>query len=184
MSSDIDLDADELKYLAIQASRNSDIEHALMYLKHAIRQQPADGELRYLLAAEHAQLGMYDRAAEEMTVALDLNPDMHTARLQLGLLHLTAGRVEPARSMLKRLTELGAESFFSYFATGLECLIQDKFAACRTALEHGIALNDQNLALNGDMQKIIDALPATDEAETNDASSVWLSAYKRNSDAH
>jgi tetratricopeptide (TPR) repeat protein len=184
MNNDIDLDADELKYLAIQASRNSETEHALMYLKHAIRQRPADGELLYLLAAEHAQLGMYDRAAEEMTAALECNPEMHTARLQLGLLHLTAGRIDAARSMLQRLAGLGAESYFSYFATGLECLIQDQFPACRAALERGISINDENPALNGDMQKIIDALPLTNQPETSDASSVWLSGYERNSDAH
>jgi len=184
MNNDIDLDADELKYLAIQASRKSETEHALMYLKHAIRKQPADGELLYLLAAEHAQLGMYDRATEEMTAALNLNPDIHTARLQLGLLHLTEGRVDAARSVLQRLVGLGTENYFSYFATGLEYLIQDQFPACRVALERGISMNDENSALNGDMQKIIDALPVTSQLEASDASSVWLSAYERNNDAH
>lgn len=183
MNNDIDLDADELKYLAIQASRKSETENALMYLKHAIRKQPADGELLYLLAAEHAQLGMYERAAEEMTAALNLNPDMHTARLQLGLLHLTEGRVDAARSVLQRLAGLGPESYFSYFAAGLEYLIQDQFPACRAALERGISMNNENSALNSDMQKIIDALPATTQPEAGDASSVWLSAYERNNDA-
>lgn len=184
MNNDIDIDADELKYLAIQASRKSETEHALMYLKHAIRKQPADGELLYLLAAEHAQLGMYDRATEEMTAALDLKPDMHTARLQLGLLHLTEGRVDAARSVLQRLVGLGPESYFSYFATGLEFLIQDQFPACRAALERGISINNENAALNNDMQKIIDALPAITPPETGDTGSVWLSAYERNNDAH
>lgn len=184
MSNDIDLDADELKFLAIQASRNAQTEHALMYLKHAIQQQPTDGELLYLLAAEHAQLGMYDRAAEEMTAALDLNPEMHTARLQLGLLHLTSGKVDAVRSMLQRLARLGPGSYFTYFATGLESLIQDQFPACRAALERGIAMNAENPALNGDMQKIIDALPVPSQPESGDTSSVWLSAYERNRDTH
>lgn len=184
MSKDIDLDSDELKFLAIQASRDSRTEHALMYLKHAIQQQPADGELLYLLAAEHAQLGMYDRAAEEMTAALELKPEMHTARLQLGLLHLTAGRVAAAQSMLQHLASLGPDSYFSHFATGLECLIQDQFPDCRAALERGIAMNAENPALNDDMQKIIDALPAPSQPESGDASNVWLSAYERNSGTH
>lgn len=184
MNNDIQLDADELKYLAIQASRNSETQQALMYLKHAILQEPRDGELLYLLAAEHAQLGMYDRAANEMTSALDLNPDMHTARLQLGLLHLTAGKVDAARSVLERLIGLGSENYFNRFATGLEYLIQDQFPACRAALERGISLNHENVALNTDMQKIIDALPVDNQPDTGEVGSVWLSAYERNSDSH
>jgi tetratricopeptide (TPR) repeat protein len=126
---------------------------------------------------------MYERATDEMTAALNLNPDMHTARLQLGLLHLTEGRVDAARSVLQRLVGLGSESYFMYFAAGLEYLMQDQFPACRTALERGISMNNENSALNGDMQKIIDALPVTTQPEAGDASSVWLSAYERNNDA-
>lgn len=184
MNSEIHLDAEELKFLAIQASRNSDAQHALLYLKHAMQQQPGDGELLYLLAAEHAQLGMYERAAEEMTAALNLKPDMHTARLQLGLLHLTAGRGDAALSVLRPLVGLGSESCFSHFATGLEHLVMDQFPACRAALERGISLNQENQALNADMQKIIDALPAPEEPDTSDAGSVWLAAYERNSGSH
>lgn len=184
MDIDIDLDAEELKFLAIQASRNNETQHALSYLKHAIRQQPRDGELLYLLAAEHAQLGMMDRATEEMTHALELNPDMHTARLQLGLLHLTSGRAEPALYALQPLLALGDASCFAHFANGLEKLILDQFAACRAALERGIALNMENPALNADMQKIIDALPPEEQGAAGEAGNVWRSAYEQGDDVH
>jgi tetratricopeptide (TPR) repeat protein len=173
-----ELDAEELKFLAIQASQREEPQQALLYLKHAITQSPQDGELHYLLAAEHAQLGMYDRAAHEMTQALQLKPDMHTARLQLALLHLGAARVEAASADIEVLKKLDANSCFHHFGHGLDHLMHDRFGPCRQALERGIALNHANAALNGDMQKIIAALPEQDDADPD--GSIWLSAYREN----
>ena len=182
MNPDTGLDPQELKFLAIQASRGEQPEQALLYLKRAIRTAPNDGELYYLLAAEHAQLGMYDRAAEEMEHALVLAPDMHTARLQLGLLYLTQANVEASARTLEPLAALEADNCFRLFSTGLMHLMNDRFPACRAALTQGIERNRQNDALNVDMQKILDALPAS-ETPTDTAaadSNVWLSAYKQN----
>jgi tetratricopeptide (TPR) repeat protein len=159
MNSNTDLDPQELKFLAIQASRDNHADQALIYLKQAIRHAPADGELHYLLAAEHAQLGIYDRAAEGMERALALTPGLHTARLQLGLLYLTQANVEASTRTLAPLAERKDGNYFGLFALGLLHLMHDRFPACRAALTQGIALNEENDALNGDMKKILDALP-------------------------
>lgn len=180
MNSDTELDAQELKFLAIQASRSGQADQAIIYLKQAIRHAPQDGELHYLLAAEHAQLGIYDRAAEEMEHALALAPDMHTARLQLGLLYLTQANVEASTRTLEPLSALEKDNCFRLFSSGLLHLMHDRFPACRAALTQGIMRNVQNDALNADMQKILDALPseATEPAPAD--SNVWLSAYRQN----
>ena len=185
MNSNTDLDPQELKFLAIQASRDNRADQALSYLKQAIRQAPADGELHYLLAAEHAQLGMYDRAAEGMERAITLTPGLHTARLQLGLLYLTQADVEASTRTLTPLAEREGGNYFGLFAQGLLHLMHDRFPECRAALTQGIALNNQNNALNGDMQKILDALPppGLEQQQAPAAptdSNVWLSAYKQN----
>jgi hypothetical protein len=63
--------------------------------------------------------------------------------------------------------------------------MQDRFEECRAALEHGIALNAENPALNGDMNKLLNALPAADAPEPEPPSgNVWLSAYRRDEDKH
>ena len=185
MNANADLDPQELKFLAIQASRDNHADQALSYLKQAIRHAPTDGELHYLLAAEHAQLGMYDRAAEGMERALTLAPGMHTARLQLGLLYLTQANAEASTRILAPLAEQEGRNHFGLFALGLLHLMHDRFPACRAALMEGIALNDQNAALNGDMQKILDALPPPglepDQAPAASTdSNIWLSAYRQN----
>jgi tetratricopeptide (TPR) repeat protein len=159
MNSNSSLDPEELKFLAIRASRSKQADQALLYLKQAISAKPQDGELYYLLAAEHAQLGMIDRAADEMEHALLLAPGMHTARLQLGLLYLTQANVEASIRTLEPLFLLKEDNCYRLFSAGLVHLIHDRFPACRAALTQGIACNAQNDALNGDMQKILDALP-------------------------
>lgn len=181
MSNLPDLDAEELKFLAIQASGQKLSDQALLYLKQAILRAPQRGDLFYLMAAEHAQLGMYDRAAEEMEHAIQLAPDLHTARLQLGMLHLGAARVEAAQNALRPLRELAPEHPLHHFGAGLLHLMHDQFPECRAALETGIALNVENPALNGDMKKVIDALPPADDASTPPPAggNVWLSAYRK-----
>ena len=182
MNPDTGLDLQELKFLAIQTSRGEQPEQALLYLKRAIRTAPNDGELYYLLAAEHAQLGMYDRAAEEMEHALMLAPDMHTGRLQLGLLYLTQANVAASARTLEPLAALAPDNCIRLFSTGLMHLMNDRFPACRAALTQGIERNVQNDALNADMQKILEALPVPETpTETAPAdSNVSLSAYNQN----
>lgn len=85
------LDAEELMHLAMRAMRENRDEDALLFLKHAIAQAPADGRLHYSLGALHAELGMAQRAISEITRATELNPELSVAHFQLGLLHV-AGR--------------------------------------------------------------------------------------------
>ena len=173
------LDPEELKFLAIQASRGKQADQALLFLKQAISAKPQDGELYYLLAAEHAQLGMYNRAADEMEHALLLAPGMHTARLQLGLLYLTQANVEASARTLEPLLTLEEDNCFRLFSDGLMHLMHDRFPACHDALTRGIARNVQNDALNGDMQKILDALPSPRLEPSATDGNVWMSASRQ-----
>jgi tetratricopeptide (TPR) repeat protein len=123
---------------------------------------------------------MLERAMEEMERALALSAELHTARLQLALLYLGAQRVEDARRVLQPLQELAPDHALHHFGFGLQYLMQDRFAECRAALEQGIALNVENPALNTDMGKLLDALPALDGSQAPPpGGNVWLSAYRR-----
>ena len=194
MNPDIDLDAEELKYLAIQAISNEQPEQAILYLKRAIAKAPPDGQLLYLLAGEHARIGLYDRAAQGMEQALIVAPGLHSARLQLGLLYLCAARVEQASSTLSPLIAMDEGESLRHFALGLQHLMHDRFLACRAAMEQGMALNVENPALNTDMRRILDMLPDDDGDEDGDEDkdaaqapgdgNLWLSAYRRDEGMH
>ncbi|MBC7381184.1 MAG: hypothetical protein H7346_27615 [Burkholderiaceae bacterium] len=191
------LDEDELLHLAMHASGQDRHDLAIGYLKQIVHRNPRNAIATYLLGAEHAQIGLYPRAMEEMQRAVDMAPTLYAARLQLGLLYLTSAMVEESVATLAPLQDLGDENFYSCFSQGLQHLIRDEFADCRHWLQKGMGLNDENLALNGDMQRILDALPA--EAAAGVGSTTpgapglpgvagkdgknWLSAYQGDDDS-
>jgi len=149
------LDAEELLQLALRASQENHSEEAISYLKRAIAAKPDEGRLHYMLAAEHAQIGLYDRAAEGMAKAVELDPSLVTAYFQLGLLHITSGRVAEAEATWRPLDKLGPQHFLHLFKTGMLHLVRDEFKECETCLERGIKANNFNEALNVDMRRIL-----------------------------
>lgn len=181
------LDPEELLHLALEASRQNDSASAINYLKQAQFAAPTDGRICYLLSAEHAQLGMYDRAVEEMTKAVELDPTLHTASLQLGLLHLTRGNIEMALAAWEPLEQLPKSNPLYLFKHGLVHLAHDELVAAKEQFMKGIALNTGNIPLNHDITRIIDEIdkklgenppPDTPPPTADAGSHVLLSAYK------
>lgn len=150
------LDAEELLHLALAASNRNEADRAIALLKQAIDVEPGHAKAHYMLGAEHAQIGMFDRAAEEMQRALDLDPELDAARFQLGLLQITSQQVDAARATWQPLDRLGIDHYFVLFKTGLEHLARDEFDACLECLRRGIASNQENPPLNVDMQRLIE----------------------------
>lgn len=128
----------------------------LLRLRAAIIRDPGNAELRYLLGAELAQRREYPEAVAEMRTALDIDPHLHFARLQLGLLYLTMAQPHESLATWAPLEELEETAALKAFKRGLEALIRDDFAACIGFLQRGIALNKQNAPLNHDMAQLID----------------------------
>lgn len=136
-------------------------------LRKAVLNDPRNGELRYLLAAEMAQQRDYESAVLEFSAALALNPLLHIARLQLGLLHLTLAQPHHAIGVLGPLEDLDDASALKHFKRGLEALIADDFEACVTHMKAGIALNGENAPLNRDMSLILQKATAALDQEKN-----------------
>jgi tetratricopeptide (TPR) repeat protein len=130
-------------------------------LRKAVLNDPRNAELRYLLAAEYAQAGDYDSAVLEFSAAIALNPLLHVARFQLGLLHLTLGQPHHTTAVLAPLESLDDTAFLKHFKRGLESLIQDDFAASVKSLEKGIELNTTLPPLNKDMRLLLDKIHAS-----------------------
>jgi Flp pilus assembly protein TadD len=146
----------------------------LEQLLEQVRSEPNRGDIRYLLGAQWAAAGRYDMAVAEMTNAVALDPKLHTAHLQLGLLHLTMGRPAEAVAAWRSLDMLDAAEPLRIFKHGLEALIRDDFAGCVTLLEAGIRANHTNSALNRDMAMVIERVrpnvPGSTRTNTVDAS--------------
>ena len=126
-----------------------------------------------------------------MAQALETDPSLEIARFQLGLLHLTSARPEEASQVWAPLGNLPEEHPLHCFKNGLEALARDEFDSCRTWLTKGMALNTTNAPLNGDMQKVLDAIQgqtgtappmSSSDSETTEKEGehVFVSAYKGN----
>jgi tetratricopeptide (TPR) repeat protein len=180
------LDDEELLHLAIEASRKQRHGDAIEYLKDAAVKFPGNAKVRFLLGAEHAQIGLLDRAQDDMSAALELDPALVPARFQLGLLFLVRARIAEASETWKPLDALPESDPYLHFKRGLEYLVQDEFARCEEAISKGLQLNTTNAPLNQDMQRIIDEVKARTQppadgapaAEPEQSAHVLLSAYK------
>ncbi|MCS3806388.1 tetratricopeptide (TPR) repeat protein [Chromobacterium alkanivorans] len=183
------LDQEELFQLALQAMESQQHAEAVALLKQGVRNDGEDARLRYLLGAEYAQIGLFDRAAAEMEQAVALQPGLVMAVFQLGLLHLTQGLPERAEQAWQGLDALAADHPLQLFRQGLSHLIRDEFADCRERLMLGIAANQAAPMLNEDMKRILEqidaqqsAVPETEPAAGGSAGTLLLRGYASSGD--
>lgn len=135
-------------------------EEKLAELRRAAVNDPRNGEIRYLLGAELAHQQRYDEAVLELSAAIALNPLLHTARFQLGLLHLTMAQIQHATAVLAPLENLDDDAALKHFKRGLDALAVDNFPEALASLERGMQLNLDNSPLNVDMKMLADRIKA------------------------
>ncbi len=183
MSQFNNLTQDELLHLAIESTRKGEHGAAISYLKEGVERFPEDGKLAYILGAEFAQIGLYDKAEMEMARAIELDPELYTASFQLGLLQMTLGKVTEAKTTWQHLNSLPNGHSLHLFKSGLEQLAGNQYSTARQYLEQGIAANDFSPDLTRDMQNVLVSIPSDDieseqePTDDNKTGHVWLSAY-------
>ena len=184
------LDATEYLHLAINASNKGDHHAALSYLKEALSREPENAKALYLLAAEYAELGLFDRAIEGMQQCLQLDPNIEMARFQLGLLFAQANKPEDAKAQWQQLATASDEALKVFSAAMIELLQDDKDSAARS-LSLGISKCASNPALKRDMEQLLMRIssPETLTVEQNEESSesstvstVFLGAYRKSAE--
>ena len=185
------LDHEELFHLALQASTQGDHDKAIRYLKEGLEISPS-AKFYYILGAQHAEIGMHERAVEEMSKALELDDSMDTARFQLGLLKMTMNDVEGAKSTWSQLDALGKDEPLRLFKNAIEEAVSGNFAAALEIAQRGVDANKDNPALNTDMNNLIKRWEenisgtselaveesSSDDAEGANSNHFFLSAYK------
>lgn len=178
------LDAKEYLHLAINAMGRDEHHAALNYIKEVLALEPKNAEALYLLGAEHAELGLYERAIEEIEQALLIDPKIEMARFQLGLLYLKVNQLDGAVSAFTYLAERSQVDSLVAYAAGLVALCKEDVPRAREKLALGLSGVNDNPALKKDMQELLNNLldskgGATQEASADDttATSVYLGAY-------
>lgn len=181
------LTQDELLHLAVEATRRGEHGASISYLKEGVSRFPDDAKLAYVLGAEFAQIGIYDKAQLEMQRAVSIDPELFTASFQLGLLQMTLGKVEEAKLSWKNIDKLPQEHSLWLFKTGLEKLAAEQYAEAKKLLEQGMIFNDFSPELNRDMDTVLSSMPEHNTLLTkpdNDllAGQARLNAYTTNTD--
>jgi predicted Zn-dependent protease len=180
------LDNDELLRIALDAVNQDSHADAVSMLKTLLERDPKHVFATYLLAAEHAQLGMMDRAEEGFRRTVQLAPDFPIARFQLGQMHLVKGDASAAKETLAPLAGGPSDKALTHYAMGLIAAANEDAAGAIAHLQAGLAFPQEIPALTGDMSRVIANLQAMgqhgvspDEAASGPASAapLFLTGY-------
>lgn len=180
-----ELDADELFHLAIYASSRGDHDKSIVYLKAGVER---DGSARfhYLLGAEHAEIGMYTRAIENIEAAVAIDPNIAEAWFQLGLLYAMSDNKSKAISTWDNLDRFGDHQYLICFKAAIQNYFEQNMVEAVDFMQQGLELNRVNPALNGDMKKLLRSWqesgnPSVEEEKDAHESSghFFLSAYQK-----
>lgn len=91
------LDNPTLLRLALEAIQDARDVEAVGLLKRVLEREPDNLHAQYLLAIQHAQLGLYERAEQRLREVLTAAPQFVVARFQLAQLLVMRGTVKDAR---------------------------------------------------------------------------------------
>ncbi|MBX8528745.1 hypothetical protein K5D32_03700 [Pseudomonas cichorii] len=173
------LDASEYLHLAINASKKGDHHAALDCLNTALELEPKNAAIHYFRAAEHAELGMMERAHAEMVGALELNPEMDMARFQLGLLSLQLSKVDEARNAFDSLSAKSPDISLREFSGAYLELLNENTETAINRLTMGLA-SCSNAALKADMKRVLSSISDTSNVPLPDKAepALFLGAYR------
>ena len=150
------LDSEELLQLAVLDSAADRHDTAIVKLKKAVSLNPRNAKALYLLGAEHAEIGLMERAIEEMTQALEIDSGLETAHFQLGLLLYSLGRIPEASDRWDRLEYLGENHPLVAFKTGLLLLTDNKLEEAEQMLVNACdSAASASAPLKADIEKVL-----------------------------
>jgi Flp pilus assembly protein TadD len=116
---------------------------------------PDDPRLHFLKGSVLAGQQRSIEAHALLTRAVELAPDFHLARYQLGFFQLTSGEADAALSTWGPLLRLPGDAYLRQFVEGLTALIRDDFAMAIEHMQRGISLNHENEPMNNDVRLLL-----------------------------
>lgn len=177
------LDAQEYLHLAIHATQNNQHHAALEYLHKTLDLEPDNAQAIFLLAAEYAELGLYQRAIDNMEKSINLDPSNDMANYQLALLYIQLGRPDDSLPLWEHLNENAKDNSMMLFAKGIIELNSNKDSGINI-INQAIEVAKNNAFLSSSMVTLRDLLTndntPTIKNDTNEStiSSLMLNAYK------
>jgi len=166
-------DIDEYLHLAMHASSAGDIHTAMTHLKQLLQLQPGHALAIYLLATQHAEIGLFERAIKGMRAAIALNPQLEMARFQLGLLLVDRGRPAEAKEQFAGLTGI-ADPVLKAYSEAMVAVIEGDLQRGIERLTWSLGQDVRNpgmQALAGLMRRVLERVSAAAAGETGKTNS-------------
>lgn len=174
------LDSTELLEHALDRMNAGRDGEAVDLLVALLESEPTHVHAQYLLAAQLAQMGLFEQAEVGLRAVVAQAPDYDMARFQLGQMLLLKGALPEAQDtfgpLLPRTDAVGA------FARGLCAAGAEDVPTAMREFESGLALPQENQALAHDMSVFLEKLRASvadEQAAFSPAvSSMLLASYR------
>jgi tetratricopeptide (TPR) repeat protein len=178
------LDDEELLRLALGAMNENRDADSVVMLKTLLERDPDNVHAQYLLAAQHAQMGMFDRAEAGFRSVVANAPELATARFQLAQLLLMKGATKEAAELLRALT--AQSDALGAYARALGAVAVEDMATAAAEIEAGLVQPQEIPALAADMRRLLDQWREAGIAVANTvgmaaASPMFLAGYGRDS---
>ena len=132
---------------AIQGQERDDLEQ----VERLSIRYPDDPRLHFMRGSSLAGRSRAVEAHAALARSVELAPDFHIARYQLGFFELTSGEADRALGTWGPLLRLPEDHYLRQFVEGLTHLVRDEFAEAMARMQGGMALNQENPPLNHDI---------------------------------
>lgn len=140
----------------ILALMQSDEKKAIEKFAFLLESFPKDARLYFLRGSMMIERGEHIRAHNDLSIAVEIDPEFIMARFQFGLFQLTSGEPNKAQETWAPLETLPDEHYMRKFIKGLNHLIRDEFTLSLNSLVEAVEANTEFQPLNVEMQTIID----------------------------
>ena len=127
----------------------------LSAIDETLKRFPRDPRLHFMRGSILAGRKKPIDAHASLTKAVELAPEFHIARYQLGFFELTSGEADKALSTWGPLLRLPEKAYLRKFVEGLTHLVRDEFEEAIVDMREGIKLNQENEPLNNDIRLLI-----------------------------
>lgn len=181
------LDSEEYFHLALHATQQGLHHSAMEYLYKCLEQEPENANAIFLLAAEHAELGLYKRAIEGMKKSIELDDKLDMAYYQLALLYLQQGNEAECYPLWQHLSSQSPDAAIREFSLGMLAFESTPDNAL-IHFDKALVIPQQNDFLQKSMSKIIDNLRAvsvtlakSNTANDDTVSEILVNTYKESS---
>lgn len=163
----MDQDAKTLLSMAIAASQANKTDEAIHLFQRAAEANPHWAVPHFLLGAELAELNRVNDAQTAMAQALLLDPELHMARFQMGLLQFLDGRTAVALLTWERLHRLDPRHSLQRAVSGFTALSQGQFGIALNLLSEAIHAADADPALAKNLEQLMERIKSAEASLAN-----------------